>query len=214
MKIAVVEDNETFADQVALVLQKEGYEVEVYYDGNKFLENFSETIDLLLLDINLPGIDGLEVLESLREAKCDIKTIFVTSHTEIGFLKEAYKLGCEDYIKKPFNLEELLLRIRRVEKLIYPDDLVVMQQYKFDLNNYLVYINGAEIKITKNEAELLKIFLANVDNVVTFEYLNAKIWDGEASSNTITVAVLRLKKKLQLTNLENIREIGYIFHKL
>ena len=214
MKIAVVEDNKIFADNVKLVLQKEGYEVEVYYDANSFLKNFSKDIDLILLDINLPDKNGLEILEILRDLQHNVKAIFVSSHTEIEYLKEAYKLGCEDYIKKPFEIEELLLRVDRIKKIINPSDVIEMGIYKFDLKNFVVYVNGKNVKITKKEAELLKIFLANIDNVVTFDYLNAKIWNSEVVTNTIIVAVLRLKNKLQLPNLKNIREIGYIFHKL
>lgn len=214
MKIAVVEDNELLAKQIAQILKMEGYESEVFNDGDSFFKGFNSHIDLLLLDINLPDTSGLEILKTLRSLNCDVRTIFMTSHTEIEYLKEAYKLGCEDYIKKPFEIDELLLRVGRVEKLISPVKGVEMGKYKFDLENFIVYVDEKEIKVTKKEAELLKIFLANIGKVVTFDYLNAKIWDLEVSANTITVAVLRLKKKLELDNLENIREVGYIFHKL
>jgi len=214
MKIAIVEDNKTFADQLQSVLQKEKYETEVFYNAASFLNNFSDKIDLVLLDISLPDKNGLEVLNSLRELQYNLKVIFISSHTDIEYLKKAYKLGCEDYIKKPFDLEEALLKIERIKKLVEPDDVIVMGNYKFDLKNYLVYLDSQELKITKKESKLLKIFLANVDKVVTFEYLNNKIWDGGVVTNTIIVSVLRLKTKLKLENLQNVREVGYIFHKL
>jgi len=214
MKIAVVEDNEIFADNVKLVLQKEGYEVDVYYNANSFLSHFSKDIDLILLDINLPDKNGLEILEILRDLQHSVKVIFVSSHTEIKYLKEAYKLGCEDYIKKPFEIEELLLRVDRIKKLINPSDIINMGEYQFDLKNFIVIKDDIRVKITKKEAELLRIFLANIDNVVTFDYLNAKIWNAEVVTNTIIVAVLRLKNKLGLPNIKNIREVGYIFHKI
>jgi len=214
MKITIVEDNQTFAKQLAMVLKKEGHSVEVYHDGNVFLENFHDDIDLLLLDINLPGASGLEILKTLRESKFEIKTIFISSHTEIEYLKDAFDLDCEDYIKKPLELDELLLRVKKVEKTIQPKDVIIMGNYKFDLNNFLVTINSKEIKLTKQDVKLLSLFLMNIDKVISFDYINSQIWDSEALTNTITVAVLRLRKKLQLDNLENIRDVGYKFHKI
>jgi DNA-binding response OmpR family regulator len=212
MKIAVVEDNMLLAKQIGMVLKKEGYEVEIFNNGNSFLANFNNSIDILLLDINLPDMEGLELLKLLREFNSDVKTIFMTSYTEIDYLKKAYELECEDYIKKPFEIDELLLRIKRVEKSIAPKVVKEMGDYIFDLDNYLVKKGGKTIPLTKKESELLKLFLNNFEKVVTFDFLNDKLWDGEALTNTITVAVLRLKKKLELDNLENVRNVGYIFH--
>jgi len=214
MKIAVVEDNMLLAKQIGMVLKKEGYEVEIFNNGNSFLANFNSSIDILLLDINLPDMEGLELLRLLREFNSDVKTIFMTSYTEIEYLKKAYKLECEDYIKKPFEIDELLLRIKRVEKLIAPKVVKKMGDYIFDLDNYLVKKGEKTIPLTKKESELLKLFLNNFEKVVTFEYLNDKLWNGEALTNTITVAVLRIKKKLDLDNLENIRNVGYVLHKI
>jgi len=214
MKIVVVEDNQTFAKQLAMVLNKEGHIVEIYNDGNSFLENFSNDIDLLLLDINLPDTSGLEILKILRESKFEVKTIFISSHTEIEYLKKAFDLDCEDYIKKPLELDELLLRVKKVEKTIKPKNLVVMGNYKFDLENFFVMIDDKEIKLTKQDVKLLSLFLTNINKVVSFDYINSQIWDSEALTNTITVAVLRLRKKLNLDNLENIRDVGYIFHNI
>jgi DNA-binding response OmpR family regulator len=215
MKITILEDNELLLKQIAMVLQKEGYQVETFSSPDKFFKNFDKNTDLLLLDINLPEMNGLEVFEILQSTIDQVKTIFMTSYDDIDHIKQAFKLGCEDYLKKPFELEELLLRIEKVKKTLNKvDSIIKLGKYEFDLENYQVYFNKKYIKITKQEAELLKVFLLNLGKVVTFDYLNEKIWDMEVTTNTITVAVLRLKKKLNLKNLENIREVGYIFHKL
>ena len=215
MKITILEDNELLLKQIAMVLQKEGYQVETFSSPDKFFKNFDKNTDLLLLDINLPEMNGLEVFEILQSTIDQVKTIFMTSYDDIDHIKQAFKLGCEDYLKKPFELEELLLRIEKVKKTLNKvDSIIKLGKYEFDLENYQVYFNKKYIKITKQEAELLKVFLLNLGKVVTFNYLNEKIWDMEVTTNTITVAVLRLKKKLNLKNLENIREVGYIFHKL
>jgi len=213
MKITIVEDNKSLANQIELVLKKEGYEVHTFYDANTFLENFDKDTAILLLDINLPDMQGTEILELLNKLNVDVKTIFMTSYDDIEYIKKAFELGCEDYIKKPFDVLELLLRIKRISKDLTLGNLT-LGPYVFDLDNFLVYYNGKNIKITKKEAELLKIFLSNLGKVVTFDYLNEKVWNFEVTTNTITVAVLRLKKKLSLENLENIREVGYVFHKI
>ena len=213
MKISIVEDNKLLAKQVSMVLKKEGYKVEIFNNGNGFLANFNNSIDILLLDINLPDMEGIEVLDVLRKFQNNTKTIFMTSYTDMKYLKKAYELDCEDYIKKPFEIEELLLRIKRVEKSIKPKTLE-RGEYSFDFQNCIVKKGESIIPLTPREIEILQLLLANEDKVVTFEYLNDKIWNGEALTNTITVAVLRLKKKLELNNLENVRNVGYIFHKL
>jgi len=213
MKITILEDNEVLIKQIKMVLEKEGYQVETFTSPHEFLENFKNT-DLLLLDINLPDMTGIEVFEILQSTIKNVKTIFLTSYDDMSHIKQAFTLGCEDYMKKPFNLEELLLRIKKVKKSLNMDSDMSLGPYEFDLENFKVYYKNKYIKITKQEAELLKIFLLNLDKVVTFDYLNEKIWDMEVTTNTITVAVLRLKKKLELKNLENIREVGYIFHRL
>jgi DNA-binding response OmpR family regulator len=211
MKVAVVEDNKLLAKQVAMVLEKEGFDVQVFFDADTFLANFKPDIDILLLDINLPDIEGIEVLEILRKFNSDVKTIFMTSYNEIHYLKEAYKLGCEDYIKKPFEIDELLLRVKRVANSIQPPT-VTINGCRFDFANQLVYKDNNVISITAQESKLLQIFIANKNRIVSFEHLNNKLWNGEAATNTITVAVVRLKKKLGFDSLENIRNVGYIFH--
>lgn len=213
MKIAIVEDNQLLAKQLEMILTKEGYEVEVYNDGDSFFLNLSQ-VDLLLLDVNLPDTDGFHILKTLNEFNYKTKTIFTTSYTDMEYLKKGYELGCEDYLKKPFEIDELLLKVKKVQKDIFGENKSKIGNYFFDLENFVVYFNNNTIKITKREAELLKIFLANIDKVIRFDYLNEKIWNMEVTTNTITVAILRLKKKLNLENLENIREVGYIFHKL
>ena len=214
MKVAIVEDNQLLARQLGMVLEKEGYEVDIFFDANSFLEKFDLKTNILLLDISLPDMDGTEVFRLLNQLNmADIKTIFVTSYDDMEHIKQAFDLGCEDYIKKPFEIEELLLRIKRIANKISINTIEI-GDYIFDLKGFNVIFKGKPIKITKREAELLRIFLSNIDQVVTFDYLNEKIWDMEVTTNTITVAVLRLKKKLHLDNLENIREVGYVFYKI
>jgi len=213
VKISIVEDNKLLAKQVSMVLKKEGYKVEVFHNGDAFLKNFNSKIDILLLDINLPDMEGIEVLDILRKFQNDTKTIFMTSYTDMKYLKKAYELDCEDYIKKPFEIEELLLRIKRVEKSIKPKTLE-RGEYSFDFQNCIVKKGETIIPLTPREIDILQLLLTNEDKVVTFEYLNDKIWNGEALSNTITVSVLRIKKKLDLDNLENIRNVGYVLHKI
>jgi len=213
MKIAIVEDNELLAIQIKKVLVQEGYEVDLFNTASDFFANFKLDIEILLLDINLPDMDGLEVLKTLKNYSDSVKTIFITAYKDIKYIREAYSLGCEDYIKKPFDIEELLIRIRKIENILRPK-LLKKGKYKFDFENFVVTIDKTPITITAKEAKLLQLFILNENKVVSFSYLNDKLWNGEALTNTITVAILRLKKKLKLDNLENIRNIGYIFHTL
>lgn len=215
MKISVVEDQKILANQIEFVLRKEGFDVSVYYDAESFLESFNEDIDILLLDINLPKMKGDELFEILNSSNSSIKTIFITSYADINHVAKAFKGGCEDYIKKPFELEELLLRVNRVANSvsdIKDEDIIQFRDYSFDFENHIVNYNDSIIKLTNKEVELIKIFTNNLNKVLTFETLAQEVWSSKVNTNTITVAVLRLKKKLELDNIENIREVGYIFH--
>jgi DNA-binding response OmpR family regulator len=215
MKISVVEDQKILANQIEFVLRKEGFDVSVYYDAESFLESFNEDIDILLLDINLPKMKGDELFEILNSSNSSIKTIFITSYADINHVAKAFKGGCEDYIKKPFELEELLLRVNRVANSISDikdEDIIQFRDYSFDFENHIVNYNDSIIKLTNKEVELIKIFTNNLNKVLTFETLAQEVWSSKVNTNTITVAVLRLKKKLELDNIENIREVGYIFH--
>ena len=103
MKITILEDNELLLKQIAIVLQKEGYKVDTFVSPHEFLEKFDKNTDLLLLDINLPDMTGIEVFEILQNTISDVKTIFLTSYDDIDHIKQAFTLGCEDYLKKPKN---------------------------------------------------------------------------------------------------------------
>lgn len=215
IKIAIVEDQQTLAQQMGFVLKKEGYETNIYYNAEDFLQELNSSIDILLLDINLPKMNGDELFELLSTLNYTVQTIFISSHSDMTHISKAFKLGCEDYIKKPFELEELILRVNKVaktlDKSLLNSNIIIFHDYHFDLKNLNVTYHNQVIQLSKKETAIMELFLANINNVINFDTLNYRIWDNDVHTNTITAAILRLKKKLELSNLENIRDVGYIF---
>jgi len=208
MKLAIVEDNDILREQLKLILEKQNFNVVPFGDGESFLNSYYNNYDIVLLDINLPNMNGIEVFNVLQHSKSKAKIIFLTSYDDIEYMKQAFNLGCEDYITKPYRVEELLLRINRIKKNLQP--ITNFNSYKFDFDKLKIYRGKEVIEITKKEKKILKLFLANIDKVIPFEELNDKIWNSEALNNTIVASVSRIKKKLNLDNLENIRNVGYI----
>lgn len=121
MTIAIVEDNEPLNFAIKLLLEKNGHKVFGYKNADELIENVSGigNIDLFIIDINLPGMNGLELIEHLQLYK-QSSYLIISSYTDIAHISQAFGLGCDDYIKKPFEIEELLIRIAKIDKARYP----------------------------------------------------------------------------------------------
>ena len=213
--IALIEDEADLLELLEYNLTKEGYEVEGFLSTKnvkRFLDE--ENVDLLIVDRNLPGKEGSEFVKELRNEGIDIPVIFLTAKgseqdIECGFLR-----GADDYITKPFNMNELLLRIKallrrtkkQVEKLIYRDITI-------DLAQREVRIEGELVELTKLEFDLLSEFVKNARNVLTREYLLEHVWKDLAQERSVNVAIKRLKEKIDPDRSKNyieaIRGVGY-----
>jgi two-component system alkaline phosphatase synthesis response regulator PhoP len=194
--IILVEDEENLQEALKLNLELEGYEVSACADGLaalKILEQ--EHFDLMVLDVMLPELDGISVCESVRLQKNEIPILILSAKNTSANRVQGLKLGADDYLTKPFNLEELLLR---VEKLIRKNEMIenkhsIGDTYEFGENkidfNGLILTNkrGEKIELTKKEAMLLKLLIENKNEVVTREKILQAVWGYNVYPTTRTI---------------------------
>lgn len=217
MKILLLEDDTILCEIIEEFLVENGLHVKKFYDGQKALDAiFSDKYDLLLLDINVPSMSGFELLEALREAHIDTPTIFISSLDQIKDVKKGFSLGAEDYLKKPFELEELLSRIERTKKLhhIESDEVIKLNDGAiYNPKIYKIVMNGVEHKLRKKEAQLLDFFIKNADKTISFETIIDEVWRYEEipTHATIRTYIKNLRPYLLENQIENIKGVGYLF---
>lgn len=217
MKILLLEDDTILSEIIEEFLVENGLHVEKFYDGKAALEAiFSSKYDLFLLDINVPSLNGFELLEELREANINTPTIFISSLDQIKDVKRGFALGAEDYLKKPFDLEELLSRIERTKKLhnIESDEVVTLNTHAwYSPKTYKITMEGKEHKLRKKEAQLLDCFIKNRDKTISFDEIIDEVWRYEEvpTHATIRTYIKNLRPFLLENQIENMKGVGYLF---
>ncbi len=213
-KILVLEDDELFASTVEDFLSDEGFEVDIASDGEECLElNFKKNYDLYLLDINVPKINGLDLLVQLRNSGDNTPSIFLTSYKDKDTLQTAFLNGCDDYLKKPADLDELLLRIKALLKRNKKqfDVIRLSDSLIFNPTSKRVYENEVDLNLPVKVLELLELFVENRGEIVTKEMIIAKLWatSQEYSEGSIRVYINQIKKLFDKDTILNIKGVGY-----
>ena len=202
MRLLIVEDEKQICDMVAKSLYDAGYEVDTCYDGEEALECIlSEEYDLIVLDLNLPGMDGMEILKELRQKNEETKVIILSARGQIADKVEGLDAGANDYMEKPFHLQELEARIRSLtrRKFVQKDVCLESGGIKFDTIKREAYAKGEKVPLTRKENGILEYLLLNLGRPVSQEELMEHVWDGrvDAFSNSIRVHISALRKKLR-----------------
>lgn len=211
-KILLLEDDLLLCETIADLLEDDGYEVKQCKNGQEVLElTYKEKFDLYLLDINVPIINGLELLKELRNSNDKTSTIFLTSHKEKDMLSRGFLNGADDYITKPFDSYELLLRIKAVLKRYKGDDIERVGSLCNNKNRKRIHYNKKELDLSQKEYLLLSLLMKNANEVVTKEMIIAELWNSneDISDGAIRVYINRLKNFLDDNMIENIRAVGY-----
>ncbi len=214
-KILVLEDDELFASTLEDFLTDENLIVDIANDGEKCLAlNYEKNYDLYIFDINVPKINGLELLEQLRKSKDNTPTIFLTSYKDKDTLQDAFIKGCDDYLKKPVDLDELLLRIKALLKRNKKQfDLVKLSnKIYFNPINKRVYEDELDLNLPIKVLELLELFIENRGEIVTKEMIISKLWatSEEYSEGSIRVYINQIKKLFENKDvISNIKGVGY-----
>ena len=212
--ILVIEDDTLLAESLEDLLEEEGYNVTLAVNGEEALERtYKNAYDLYLLDINLPLIDGITLLKELRSADDTTPAIFLTSHTKQEKLKEGFLSGGDDYITKPFDNEELLLRIKALLRRTHPAVPTHIGNFSIDEPSMQISYKGAVLELSKKEYEFLLLFLQHAEKTLPKERIIDAIWgrSQNGSEGAIRVYINRLKQHIPELHIENIRGIGYRF---
>lgn len=217
-QILLVEDDETLSELISEYLSEQGYDVTVRADAKAALDTaYERNFDILILDVKLPKGDGFSLLRELRRLGDDTPAIFTTSLNALQDLEIGYKSGCDDYLKKPYELKELLLRIQILIKRKFShvnDEFIELNdEYKFYPSSKTLRQNGQIVNLSNKESELLALFLENKNALLSKETIFDKIWnyDEEPSELSLRVYVKNLRRILGKDAIINRRGDGYIY---
>ena len=221
MRIAVVEDNKPLADGIARAFEAEGHGVDRLHNGND-AEAFltSEAVDLIVLDVNLPGKSGLEILKKLRAMKMQTPVLMLTARDALTDKINGLDLGADDYLTKPFELAELKARaralLRRSEKQFA--DLVVVGSIEFDPDARSMKVNGKLLDLPRREYALAEILILGKDRIISKSQIIDHLYGtrAEIENSTVELYVHRLRKRLLAsgTEIKTARGLGYCFREL
>lgn len=219
-KILIVDDDENICEVIKMYLETTGYNVKVAHDGKAAKEEFVNfSPNLVVLDMTLPGIDGMEVLKWIRKDS-NVPVIMLTAKGETFDKVLALEIGADDYVVKPFEPKELLARVKAVMRRYSgeePDNVVLnFPGLTIDANSYKVIYNGEEVKTPPKEFELLHYLASNKNKVFTRDQLLCEVWgyDYPGDSRTVDVHIKRLREKLnggEDWQLETVWGVGYKF---
>ena len=226
-KILVVDDEENIRELIKFNFEAEGYDVQTAADGEEGLDRVDDTVDLIILDLMLPEIDGLSVCRKLRndDKFKNIPIIMLTARGEEVDRILGLEMGADDYITKPFSPRELMARVKAVLRRVQSKEssnlsteTQIIRRGKLELNieSHEVKNEGELVNLTPKEFDLLKYLIINENRVLTRDLLLEKIWGYQYSGDTRTVDVhiRRLRKKIGGDFITTVRGVGYKFAKL
>ena len=213
IKILFLEDNALFAETIVDLLEDEGYIVSHFPNGQDALDaTYKEKFDLYLLDINVPLIDGVSLLGDLRQAEDETPAIFLTSHSDKEMLQQGFLSGADDFITKPFDTTEFLLRLSALLKRTKRKQVECIGLLCHDKVHQSVLYDGVALELSKKEYELLVLLMDHANTPVPKELIYDELWssaDKGGSDGAIRVYINRLKQLFPAVKFENIRGFGY-----
>ncbi|MFA9373090.1 MAG: response regulator transcription factor [Poseidonibacter sp.] len=211
MKVLLLEDNKKLNQTIAKRLKLKGYQVEACTDGLAAYEKITDGFSCFILDINVPNIDGIKILKKIREYYPEVPVIIISASIELDIIKESYDFGCNDFLKKPFFIDELEIKIEKLCKI--QDELIYFdEKCYFDYKSSSVIIDDKEHRLTKKEKLLMNLFLTKKNQVLSYETIENYVWEGSfASLESIRSLIRRLRKVLIHDYIQTVVDTGYIF---
>jgi len=218
MKILLLEDDIALADVISEYLEDNNFELYLVYDGEEALtQAYESKYDLYIFDVNVPVLKGFDLLKTLRANGDTTPAIFITSLNDIDDVSKGFESGADDYIKKPFELAELLLRIKNIQKRSFTQQrssiIQIADNITFDLETELLSTRYESISLPQKELKLLKHFLQHPNEIVTFENLYKVMWDYDetVSPESLRAHIKNLRRHLTQDMIQNLRGVGYRF---
>lgn len=210
MEIFLVEDDKNLNRTLHMALYDMGFNVRSFMDGKEALDNILDKYDLYILDMNLPNINGIQLIKKIKELDISKKIFVVSAELDIHTILSAYDIGATDYIKKPFDVREILVKINHHfpainSKIIFKN----CPESEYCINNKIFYYKGKEYKITKKESRLLKILIDNANKNVSNSVIENYVWNDGENKKYVRQLVAKLRKKLPCNIIENHTLNGY-----
>lgn len=202
MRILVVEDETSLCETIAKGLRLDGYEVDTCFDGKTARDTIlSESYDLIILDLNLPGMDGMEVLRNIREEDEETNVLILSARGQLQDKIDGLDGGANDYLCKPFHFEELEARVRSLtrRRVIQNNLILLCGELSLDTKARTVFARGTELSLTRKEFGVLEYLMLHQEHPVSQEELIQHVWDGsvDSFSNSIRVHISALRKKIR-----------------
>lgn len=216
MKILLLEDDEFICEQIKNYFELDGHSVDYFFDGEELLDNaILQNYDIFLFDINTPKKNGFETLKQIRDEKIETPTIYLTAQSDIEHVKKGYLLGCSDYIRKPFILEELNLRINQIlHKDVKKSFVKLSENYNFDLSCMKLFYKDDEVELKHHERNLLYLLVKNIGTIITPSVIKDYVWEEkDVCDNTLRTQIKKIRKKLEENFIVNVRNSGYKIEK-
>ena len=211
MKILLLEDNQKLNETITKRLKMKGYNLLSFTDGARAYEAVSDGFSCFILDINVPNIDGIKILKKIREYYHTLPVIIISASVELDVIKQAYDLGCNDFLKKPFFIDELEIKIEKLCK-IQNDKICFDENCYFDFKSSVIKMKDKEIRLTKKEKLLMNLFLTKKNQVISYESIESYVWEGNfASLESIRSLIRRLRKVIDKDYIQTVVDTGYIF---
>lgn len=213
MKILVLEDNKRLLNVIKSALEQESYKVDCFYDGDDAFNALNNGYSCFILDINVPNLDGISILEFIRLNHPNVPAIIISSNHDLEKIQKSYEIGCDDYLKKPFYILELVQKVKKL--CILPKMfLKFSDNCSYDFVNHRLFIDDKELELTKKELLFLELFSKNLHHVATYEELEEYVWEGEETTLVnIRSMIKRLRKKLPENSIIIVKGLGYSLNK-
>jgi two-component system OmpR family response regulator len=214
MKLLLVEDDEALAKALLIALRNEGFSADHVATGKDAIAHgINNTADIIILDLGLPDIDGLTVLKELRKKSIVTPMLILTARDDLSVKVTALDGGADDYLSKPFEIKELMARIRALGRRMNSSisSILTAGRVSLDSANHHIEVDSEEISLSRREYTILKALMENVGRIQTKAALENKIysWGEEISSNAIEVHVSNLRKKMPEGFIKTVRGVGY-----
>ena len=217
-KILLLEDDITLNETVSEFLQDNGFDVVSVYDGEEASDIiYEEQFDLFLLDVKVPFINGFKLLKQKRDDGVKTPAIYMTSLNSIDSLEDGYNSGCDDYIRKPFVLKELLFRIETILKRNFFHEtssrVKISLHVEYDIGSNLLFVDSKQVQLNTKASILLKLFLQNQEEVISHERIYDTLWsyDEIPSENALRTYIKNLRKIIGKEKIVSIKKLGYRF---
>lgn len=217
-KLLLLEDDPNLSESVSEYLEEQGFEVRCVYDALSAEDIlYEERFDLLLLDVNIPGGDGFSLLKTSRKEGNSTPAIFITSRNAMSDVEEGFESGGDDYIRKPFALKELLLRIQTILKRNFyhnpTDTLILGEGITYDIGNQVLTVHSEVQNLQLKEHKLLKLFIQHRNELLSHEVIMEHLWtfDETPSDGSLRTYIKTLRKLLGKDSIVSHKRLGYQF---